>query len=569
MRRRQQYRVGVLVGALVLAIGLSACGSSSSSSSSGSNAPWWKNVNVTDLRGKAVGGQYPSIDVDLTDNEFTPRIVRIDPGVTVVWTNHGRSVHNILKSDNSVDFGKQFGVDSLSVDAKYQFTFKRPGVYDYYCSLHGNPMSGMNAMVVVGDVDISTGKVASGAGPTESGTLRVGPNEKFHTIQTAVDAAKPGSLVLIDKGVYHEQVSVNAGHENIVIRGVDRNETILDGRFDEKTPNGFLVQADGVAIENLTARNYVTNGFFWRGVTGYRGSYLNSYRTGDYGIYAFDSEVGQFDHDFAVGSRDAGYYIGQCSHCRAVITDSVSQWNGLGYSGTNAGGDLYIVHSTWRFNRAGIVPNSETGEKLFPQRRVTIAGNVVYSNNNVKTPAIDIATTALGNGILVAGGHDDLVEHNLVYDHDVYGIGLITLPEKFLDPNNTKAINFEAIGNTIRNNTVRGSRVADLALMPSLERPNKPQGNCFSGNTFTTSSPANLETTLPCDAPAGAFAGDLKQFVALFTADKPKEVDYRTSPLPPLPTQPNMPDPMHAPVRPANHGVPMHVDIAAITTPKQ
>ena len=114
---------------------------------------------------------------------------------------------------------------------------------------------------------------------------------------------------------------------------------MLDGGF--ALENGIKVLADGVAVENMTARNYKRNGFFWTGVKGYRGSYLDAIRNGDYGIYAFDSTYGQFDHDYGAGSPDAGFYIGQCFPCHAVITDSISEWNGIGYSGTNAGGDLH------------------------------------------------------------------------------------------------------------------------------------------------------------------------------------------------------------------------------------
>ena len=58
----------------------------------------------------------------------------------------------------------------------------------------------------------------------------------------------------------------------------------------------------------------------------------------------------------------------------------------------------------------------------------------MYANNNAKTAAIDIAQLAIGNGILVAGGNDNVVERNLVYDHDLVGIGVIPLPEKVIDP---------------------------------------------------------------------------------------------------------------------------------------
>ena len=120
-------RRSVLAVLLAGTISIAACSSSSSSSSS--SDPWWKNVKVTDLRGKAEGGQYPKVDVEITDNEFTPRIVRIDPGVTVSWANRGRSVHNMLKAVNDDDFGSKFGTDSLAVGSTYEFAFKKPGVY--------------------------------------------------------------------------------------------------------------------------------------------------------------------------------------------------------------------------------------------------------------------------------------------------------------------------------------------------------------------------------------------------------------------------------------------------------
>src|SRR5690606_8376156 len=163
--------------------------------------------------------------------------------------------------------------------------------------------------------------------------------------------------------------------------------------------NGIrVVGADGVAIENMTARNYTTNGFFWTGVEGYRGSYLTAYRNGDYGIYAFDSVGGLLEQSYASGSPDAGFYIGQCYPC-----DAVSDHNGLGYAGTNSGGALYIVNSTFRNNRAGIVPNSGSYELCYPGRETTIVGNRVYDNNQPDTPAIDVAFDAMGNGVLVAG----------------------------------------------------------------------------------------------------------------------------------------------------------------------
>ena len=88
------------------------------------------------------------------------------------------------------------------------------------------------------------------------------------------------------------------------------NKVILDGEF--KLENGIRVlETDGVVLENMTARNYLSNGFFFTGSDYYRGSYLTAYRNGEYGRYAFDAYHGQWDNSLGWGSPDAGIYIGE------------------------------------------------------------------------------------------------------------------------------------------------------------------------------------------------------------------------------------------------------------------
>ena len=113
-----------------------------------------------------------------------------------------------------------------------------------------------------------------------------------------------------------------------------------------------------------------------------------------------------------------------------MIDDVHAEHNGLGYSGTNSGGNLLIVNSRFNNNRAGIVPNSGSYELCYPQRETTIAGNLVYSNNQADTPAIDDAILAMGNGILISGGVRNTISSNRVWDHDVAGIGLVPFPEE-------------------------------------------------------------------------------------------------------------------------------------------
>ena len=147
-------------------------------------------------------------------------------------------------------------------------------MYPFFCRYHGKPGVGMAGTVVVGDAPLPGGGVPGPdpvpAGP--AGTLRV-PGD-VPTIQQAVDQAEPGGLVLIAAGVYREAVVVTTPY--LTIRGMDRNDTILEGDFE--LANGIhVIEADGVAVENLTARHFLLNGFYWSDVLGYRGSYLTAH----------------------------------------------------------------------------------------------------------------------------------------------------------------------------------------------------------------------------------------------------------------------------------------------------
>lgn len=446
----------------------------------------------------------------------------------------------------------------------------------------------------MGDSTASSEPVAGDEGePDEAGTADPDVIEvpaDHETIQAAVDAAAPGALILVAPGVYDEAVNVTT--DRLTIRGLDRDEVVLDGGHE--LDNGVRVLgADGVAVENMTARNYTRNGFFWTGVDGYRGSYLTSYRTGDYGVYAFDSVRGQIEHSYAAGSPDAGFYIGQCFPCDAVIDQVVSEHNGLGYSGTNSGGNLSIVRSTFRNNRAGVVPNSGSYELCYPERETTIVGNAVYSNNQPDTPAISVAILAMGNGILVAGGVRNTIERNAVWDHDRVGIGLVpfledgpnddmpppedwdrSCDEQKADPvpdDVPESLLWDAFENRVADNAVDDSREADLALA-SAGGDISRFGNCFGGNSFATAAPEGLEQLAPCDGdpdPDGDWAaGDLD--VTRWLAEqetRPPPVDYREATLPPLPELPDMPDAASAPARPATD-VPFDVDLDALAVPE-
>ncbi len=367
--------------------------------------------------------------------------------------------------------------------------------------------------------------------------------EDYPTIQVAVDHAVPGQVISIAPGVYHEAVRVKTPH--LTIRGRDRNGVILDGQTT--LPDGIYIGpgVEDVIVENLTVRYYAGNGIYWDGVTGYRGSYLTAYDNGDYGIYAFASRRGQFDHSYASGSPDSGFYIGQCFPCDALVTQVHAEDNAEGFSGTNAGGNLVIRDSVWDNNGAGILPNTQDFEKLAPQHQVTMVDNLVYDNNNTHAPFDRLEYSVVGMGIGIPGGSDDLIMDNRVEGQQNYGIAEVPGVDVNLWTDG---------GNTVIDNVVTGSGVADLALIA----PAGPD-NCFSGNHTARTIPAFLQQTNACDTagarlPGGDFGASiamLGRFVYANSSGFDAQAIFarwKTAPAPPA--QPSMQGDVMAPPGP-------------------
>lgn len=374
-----------------------------------------------------------------------------------------------------------------------------------------------------GSCEYPAGKPLPGA----EGVQFVGP-DGHATIQEAVTAASEGDTILIASGVYRESVTVRT--PGLRIRGLDRNAVVVDGEFKDERTVGILVKADRVVVENLTVTGFARDAVRWDGVTGYWGRYLTAYNNGRYGPYAFDARCGQIDHSYASGHPDSGFYIGQCFPCDAVIHDIVAEENALGYSGTNAGGNLLLKDSIWRNNALGIVPNTLDGEERPPQRGTTIANNLVLNNSNRTAPGTGLAGCCYGAGIVIAGGTGNVVTGNTLVGHEFFGIVLAPLPDQKL---------WIPTGNTIWANHVSGSGVADLA-QGAISGAN----NCWADNQHATSTPPMIQDIWSCalatTPPGGSpiVEAELGRAVAGLGGRDPG--DHTTWPAPE--PQPNQPD---------------------------
>ena len=477
--------------------------------------------------------------IGMLDNVFTRDVTRVPVGTRVEFVNQGKTVHNAVAVDGDWSTGDGSGEDLVQPGASAAVTLDEPGVHRYFCSLHGTrDGDGMYATLVVGDVAYTADPRAEPepAVADASGTTRRVPQD-HGSIQAAVDAADPGDLVLIGPGVYREEVKVAT--PSLVLRGTDRNAVVIDGEFTR--PNAISITADGVAVENLTVRNARLNGLFWTGVTGYRATAVTSVNNEVYGIYAFDAVDGVFEDSWASGSADAGFYIGQCNPCDAVIRRVVAERNGLGYSGTNASGNLHIVESTWRHNVAGVVPNTLDSELLPPAEDVDVVGNLVYDNGVHDVPTLQIEWPSFGAGVIAAGTNDVRIERNRIAANALHGV-LVT-------PNLSQHL-WIASSNEVRDNVISGSGRGDLVLSGPAGA-----GNCFSGNTAGRTVPVGLQALQSCDGPRMPWRWDLSTVANNlgYVAEAARGISPDNAPRdqPAPPPQPQLPGGAGAPVVPA------------------
>lgn len=399
-----------------------------------------------------------------------------------------------------------------------------------------------------------------GCGSDASGGPRVLRVESGGSINDVVNEARPGDTVVISPGTYNESVKVNV--DGITIRGDDRNTVVLDGQHS--LPNGISVAANDVAIENLTVHSYTQNGVLFNGIqavtqgkgvdasvvygtgddvlAGFRVSYVTSYNNGLYGIYAFASRDGLIEESYVSGHPDSGIYVGQCKPCNTVIRRSTAELNAIGYYGTNASGDVYVVESVFRRNRLGIAPNSQRAEELAPQTETVIAGNLVIDNDDPVAPPVPGGY--FGVGIAVGGGIENLVVRNRVEGNNFVGIAIIAMNE-FLPKNN------RIEGNVLNDNGI------DLLYAPNGAVDSA--SNCFTGNEFEISLPASIETALSC---SGATLSTVPTYAQ---PSAPGGGDYRNTPAPDAQT--TMPEAARR--SSAGAGAVPAVDVAAITVPSR
>ncbi len=88
-----------------------------------------------------------SVEIVAVDNAFDPEAAQVAAGTEVTFVNSGVNDHNVVPEDGDAEWA----VDAADFGPgdEASFTFDEPGVYRFYCSIHGTPTAGMPGVLVV------------------------------------------------------------------------------------------------------------------------------------------------------------------------------------------------------------------------------------------------------------------------------------------------------------------------------------------------------------------------------------------------------------------------------------
>ncbi|MFY9578263.1 MAG: hypothetical protein WAQ33_02970, partial [Gaiellaceae bacterium] len=307
-------------------------------------------------------------------------------------------------------------------------------------------------------------------------------------------------------------------------------------------------RADGIVLRNFTVQYSDFNNVYVIETNGFRLERIVSRWSREYGFLSFTSDHGLYNRVVAYGSGDSGVYTGSgpeghCVRYGIEVRNVDSYGNSNGFSGTSGNG-IWIHDSRFHNNGIGMsVDSAFAGHPGMPQDCSKWQRNRIYSNNAdvfsakrdrfcrrpflLRDPKVPcpVVIIPIGTGILIAGGNDNLVRDNWIYDNWRNGVQLFWVPSLARgEPDPAKAFD------TSNGNRFLGNH---MGTRPDGKRDRngvdfwwdeEGRSNCWSGNRgagggSVTSNPASLPSCPGSSEFHSANTSKFAEIVACFTWD--------------------------------------------------
>ena len=239
--------------------------------------------------------------------------------------------------------------------------------------------------------------------------------------QRLIDA-RPGDVIEVPAGRFSFDRSLSLRVDNVTLRGVGQDKSILSFKGQKAGAEGLLVNASHFTIENLAIEDSRGDGLKINEaehitIRGVRVEWTGGPSTsnGGYGLYPVRTRNVLIEDSVAIGASDAGIYVGQSRD--VVVRNNRAEYNVAGIEIENTvNADVYgnlATHNTGGilvFNMPGL---SQQGANI------RVFNNKVIANNheNFGAKGTPVASVPAGSGIVINSNDDIEVFNNEVRDN--------------------------------------------------------------------------------------------------------------------------------------------------------
>lgn len=321
------------------------------------------------------------------------------------------------------------------------------------------------------------------------------------SIQAAIDAASPGSTILIEPGVYNGEISISKADIQIIGMDCSPNEkVIIKNPGDEDC--GIMVHkgGDGFVLKNVTVEGFSENGVYLEYVDHFLLSNIIAIDNNEYGLYPVHCTNGVIEHCSATGSADTGIYVGQSSN--VVMQYNIAYGNVNGFEIENCTNTAAFKNHGYD-NVAGLLIILLPGLDVKSASDILVKENVFENNNHVNFGNPSEGFESLvpsGTGILNVGVDNVTIQNNKISNNNFTGIATVSdlvlgalaglPPEAFSD------IEPNPDGSKIIDNVLANNGTAPPVGLPlpgvDLLWDGSGNNNCWKNNTYTTEYPSPL-----------------------------------------------------------------------------
>lgn len=115
------------------------------------------------------------VQVQVGEFFVDPAILTIVVGTTVEWIPMGEREHTIVSKDKKTGWPRDGSVGMIG-GPPFRATFREPGIYTYYCSVHPSVMDGEIIVIEAGSPTLFTSSPTSTPGTVASSTQKPPPS---------------------------------------------------------------------------------------------------------------------------------------------------------------------------------------------------------------------------------------------------------------------------------------------------------------------------------------------------------------------------------------------------------